>query len=211
MRGKGTVTGVVGFANGITPAYAGKRLPLPDIAAQTQDHPRVCGEKQTPRSTGSVKRGSPPRMRGKVDDIETGDLIHGITPAYAGKRLRIYWRHRGLWDHPRVCGEKALSRTFPQNLQGSPPRMRGKVRVPRCTASRIRITPAYAGKSPSIRWRQPCAGDHPRVCGEKPESAFCRSRFRGSPPRMRGKALYVDGQRLCQGITPAYAGKSMYI
>ena len=45
MRGKGHLTLAVSHMHRINPAYAGKRLPLPDIAAQTQDHPRVCGEK----------------------------------------------------------------------------------------------------------------------------------------------------------------------
>ena len=49
----------------VTPAYAGKRLPLPDIAAQTQDHPYVCGEKGGQFIDWLTNLGSPPRMRGK--------------------------------------------------------------------------------------------------------------------------------------------------
>lgn len=45
MRGKVIELFALVVHHGITPAYAGKRLPLPDIAAQTQDHPRICGEK----------------------------------------------------------------------------------------------------------------------------------------------------------------------
>ena len=44
-RGKADVLFTHFLAWRITPAWAGKRLPLPDIAAQTPDHPRVGGEK----------------------------------------------------------------------------------------------------------------------------------------------------------------------
>ena len=72
----------------------------------------------------------------------------------------------------------------------------------------MRITPAYAGKSPPAKRRNPAIWDHPRVCGEKPVTTRFASSFWGSPPRVRGKVTeildYLDGLR----ITPAYAGKS---
>ena len=30
-----------------------------------------------------------------------------VSPAYAGKRLHTHPHNEGVWDHPRVCGEKA--------------------------------------------------------------------------------------------------------
>ena len=88
MRGK-----VISLFSGlyslrITPAYAGKRYANGGASTPGGDHPRVCGEKYGQQSESQSQGGSPPRMRGKVDDIETGDLINGITPAYAGKSLR---------------------------------------------------------------------------------------------------------------------------
>ena len=53
-------------------------------------------------------------------------IIHGITPAYAGKREGPKNAQSKVGDHPRVCGEKffvVLVRLFGP---GSPPRMRGK-------------------------------------------------------------------------------------
>ena len=50
------------------------------------------------------------------------------------------------------------------------------------------VSPAYAGKSHSYL-----------------NSTFLNL---GSPPRMRGKALKPAHELLCDGITPAYAGKS---
>ena len=72
----------------------------------------------------------------------------GITPAYAGKRQRRATACTWLRDHPRVCGEKdAICKSCPAR-QGSPSRMRGKGIQPRNERVAMRITPAYAGKSP---------------------------------------------------------------
>ena len=54
-----------------------------------------------------------------------------------------------------------------------------------------RITPAYAGKR--LAQKQPfgTSEDHPRVCGEKRASVLKRLKSPGSPPRMRGKELWI--------------------
>ena len=87
MRGKGVVHVFVPEKFGITPAYAGKR----------------CGEcRQVIQPDGS-----PPRVRGKVLAALMPENRVGITPACAGKSLILVKRWCFLWDHPRVCGEKA--------------------------------------------------------------------------------------------------------
>ena len=50
--------------------------------------------------------------------------------------------------------------------------------------------------------------DHPRLCGEKLEKHGKKIINLGSPPPMRGKAFRWIHVVICQGITPAYAGKS---
>ena len=87
--------------------------------------------------------------------------------------------------------------------------MRGKVF--HCTYRCVSpgITPAYAGKSSKLLSFALLCRDHPRLCGEKcpnsPKSKFVT----GSPPPMRGKAFWGINAVICQGITPAYAGKSV--
>ena len=66
-------------------------------------------------------------MRGKAGQIQSQTPELGITPAYAGKSLRLCILSRLLQDHPRVCGEKKNVRLTKNSLAGSPPRMRGKV------------------------------------------------------------------------------------
>ena len=53
----------------------------------------------------------------------------------------------GVWDHPRVCGEKLRAVVFGNYSEG--------------------ITPAYAGKSKLLIIHSKQLRDHPRVCGEK--------------------------------------------
>ena len=72
----------------ITPAYAGKRLADKGFFVLLQDHPRVCGEKQILTYALIGSAGSPPRMRGKEDCAVVLIGVCGITPAYAGKRLK---------------------------------------------------------------------------------------------------------------------------
>ena len=86
--------------------------------------------------------------------------------------------------------------------------MRGKEEMLRRNYAFEGITPAYAGKSESgSRWFK-MKRDHPRLCGEKMPLESILTRFKGSPPPMRGKAC--DKRKFRSGIriTPAYAGKS---
>ena len=70
---------------------------------------------------------------------------------------------------------------------GSPPRVRGKVKV----QSTLRLE----------------RRDHPRVCGEKGRKMKQQFIGLGSPPRMRGKGDRGKPAYRQSGITPAYAGK----
>ena len=75
-----------------------------------KDHPRVCGEKTY------------------TDAMLNNSLDH---PRVCGEKLRVLQRAISeSRDHPRVCGEKAPMIPLFSELQGSPPRMRGKVRFP---------------------------------------------------------------------------------
>ena len=126
MRGKADSAGCWASGCRITPAYAGKRYTTSRGVFQCKDHPRVCGEKPTSCPVGSGMPGSPPRMRGKDCFPDDVTLVHGITPAYAGKSGHVRQRDRPDQDHPRVCGEKAQNVLSFWPMRGSPPRMRGK-------------------------------------------------------------------------------------
>ncbi len=70
----------------------------------------------------------------------------GITPAYAGKRIKLRKRHSICGDHPRVCGEKIKDTKVAFMNPGSPPHVRGKGLEKLAHERRRGITPACAGK-----------------------------------------------------------------
>ena len=132
----------------------------------------------------------------------------GITPADAGKTVKIHDSERKPQDHPRGCGENPQPQPMTRWTKGSPPRMRGKP-PGKCKLFELRgITPADAGKTFSHTTLPHSGQDHPRGCGENVRAVTALSAHAGSPPRMRGKlsncSTYVEYER----ITPADAGKT---
>ena len=87
--------------------------------------------------------------------------------------------------------------------------MRGKVFRHTHTQDGFRITPAYAGKSYRHNRCTAEQTDHPRLCGEKKLHSALEAACLGSPPPMRGKVKRSFFYAKMQGITPAYAGKSL--
>ena len=183
------------------------------------------------RPRRSVGAGSPPRRRGK--DVHDADAVEhtGITPAWAGKR----WFYSPLpcsrRDHPRVGGEKKQCSLLEDNGVGSPPHGRGKVLTNGLVHGIDGITPARRGKVDVLFWglvdgritpaqagkmrRQPgCPRprqDHPRVGGEKLGLLGGAGALVGSPPRGRGKEPRRPSSQDRHGITPAWAGKRLYV
>ena len=86
-------------------------------------------------------------MQGKEEEGELSARKDRITPAYAGKSLGQRGKVLCMGDHPRVCGEKALTFFQPSSVMGSPPRVRGKGVVHVRAQIGEGITPACAGKS----------------------------------------------------------------
>ena len=114
------------------------------------DHPRGCGDKLFFLHIGKSEKGSPPRMRGQGSWWRLWSCRHGITPADAGTRFPALRSRGTLWDHPRGCGDKYVSKYYDLLAMGSPPRMRGQVISMTYRYRRARITPADAGTSSSV-------------------------------------------------------------
>ena len=148
-RGRGKVLLLIAGnpQKGITPAWAGKSCtPLYGISG-VRDHPRVGGEKRRKFSYLWKQSGSPPRGRGKVDALNVPTAGTGITPAWAGKSMKLENLIDALEDHPRVGGEKGTAEPDREPCGGSPPRGRGKGIYHSFLSPSTRITPAWAGKS----------------------------------------------------------------
>ena len=131
-----------------------------------------------------------------------------ITPAGAGKTSAFFSVCLSAGDHPRRCGENRVNLLRYALLNGSPPRMRGKLKFCLCSRTITRITPADAGKTHAPRPISATPQDHPRGCGENGGNRRQASAYRGSPPRMRGKRRHSRRFAVITRITPADAGKT---
>ena len=137
-------------------------------------------------------------VEGKVDRI---------TPAHAGRRIR---NADPIWDyedHPRACGEKLGGGPLLPPPLGSPPRMRGEVKLLAERFCNPGITPAHAGRRTVPTRKAETNGDHPRACGEKLKYFLGPLVLLGSPPRMRGEVVLLRDLVLLLRITPAHAGR----
>ena len=85
--------------------------------------------------------------------------------------------------------------------------MRGKECSTYYFACFVGITPACAGKRFFSGLVSRVPWDHPRMCGEKLAFFVFCPYVLGSPPHVRGKALFIKNHFPFVGITPACAGK----
>ena len=161
-QGKVVCNHFAGIGDGITPAWAGKRLTRPAMTGTPKDHPRVGGKRgrccpdrlrcwDHPRIGGEKSNrcwlrcsalGSPPHGQGKVVCNHFAGIGDGITPARAGKRNLHISQSIQPGDHPRVGGEKRKMPTGKPLPRGSPPRRRGKAHSPQVCQPFAGITPA---------------------------------------------------------------------
>ena len=195
-------------SGGITPARAGKSMCQPFHVHSSWDHPRACGEEFMSEQDCEQLMGSPPRVRGRVCEAGAPARTPGITPARAGKRITAFADARGERDHPRACGEEGTHVHTTSDHTGSPPRVRGRACVNRSMFIPPGITPARAGKRHTASKHIGRCGDHPRACGEECPAVHHITSGRGSPPRVRGRALNHSRTFFPARITPARAGKS---
>ena len=126
MRGKLFRHRVYRPFEGITPAHAGKTCCSSSSQTPLQDHPRACGENVWTQLLLVWNRGSPPRMRGKLQSTSGTFRVLRITPAHAGKTVILYFGAIQRQDHPRRCGENRRAGLNRSQPRGSPPQVRGK-------------------------------------------------------------------------------------
>ena len=143
-HGRGKAASFIGgtWERRITPAWAGKN-PWRSVSYRCcGDHPRMGGEKGEYDTDSDNDTGSPPHGRGKGVVNGRAGLLVGITPAWAGKRRKIFYRKYVYRDHPRVGGEKPAQQGVEPPCMGSPPHGRGKARGLLFSSHCARITPA---------------------------------------------------------------------
>ena len=147
MRGRQPATIVFILLSGNTPAYAGKTLNPKALGLMSEKHPRVCGEDAIKMAAPMSFGETPPRMRGRLQELHLVLWHVGNTPAYAGKTRDNRRQSYPAWKHPRVCGEDLKEERHDVLAEETPPRMRGRPRRRVATCPELRNTPAYAGKT----------------------------------------------------------------
>ena len=172
-------------------------------------------------------QGSSPLARGLHRLRRYAARHHRIIPARAGftsGSMEAFGRGK---DHPRSRGVYRTRSTASERLGGSSPLARGLLPVGRGPHPGLRIIPARAGFTASMRSPKRTAGDHPRsrgvylgdhVPGRHPEgsSPLARGLPRpggpvcpgspGSSPLARGLPGPCEGLVVAGGIIPARAG-----
>ena len=172
-RGRQLARSVRAGSKRITPACAGKTVPVKFNVTGIQDHPRMRGEDCCGKGCDVKVCGSPPHARGRHAGDDGAVLEYGITPACAGKTPVVAQSGRSAQDHPRMRGEDVAE----------------IVAGPR----ENRITPACAGKTPESHLPECDHEDHPRMRGEdEPNYSGIRCAA-GSPPHARGRQLDSPG------------------
>ena len=166
------------------------------------------GENGVNRSVDASMIGTSPRARGKHAMIFNQQISIRNIPACAGKTwLPRNTRMRPM-EHPRVRGENRAQRRQECRVEGTSPRVRGKLRSSENSTVANRNIPACAGKT--FRGKQPPAPEkeHPRVRGENATTfKSCKYSF-GTSPRARGKPLFVLSVVFVLRNIPACAGKT---
>jgi len=147
MRGTPISSGRYLASTRITPAHAGNTNSYFRTSGGNKDHPRTCGEHETPQKQISLTAGSPPHMRGTPISAIIPCSVSRITPAHAGNTGVAIADFRVSWDHPRTCGEHYSRACHRQRSLGSPPHMRGTLISAYPPAYGLRITPAHAGNT----------------------------------------------------------------
>ena len=166
MRGKLSLMRAVISKPGLIPAHAGKTHNLCCARIVGRAHPRACGENSRSPLRADDSAGSSPRMRGKLKVCSRAFSWPGLIPAHAGKTFLPTTHFRGQGAHPRACGENFAGSITDVSLEGSSPRMRGKLCARRRSYALHRLIPAHAGKTRGDRSREDTGSAHPRACGE---------------------------------------------
>ena len=92
--------------------------------------------------------------------------------------------------------------------QETPPLTRGRQLLNLESLTKVRNTPAYAGKTPEEVQSDGFSGKHPRLRGEDAPFAWPATSRPETPPLTRGRHEHGFNLRPLRGNTPAYAGKT---
>ncbi len=147
-------------------------------------------------------------MWGRVESDPHSKTRGRDTPTCVGKShlfLFINILHGG---HPHVCGEENIRWIYRIIIEGTPPRVWGRVFVKQSGGGVRRDTPTCVGKSSLISRGARAVRGHPHVCGEESPDRCPANPARGTPPRVWGRVYSLLLSSTTRGDTPTCVGKS---
>ncbi|MGX1487745.1 hypothetical protein RKD41_000004 [Streptomyces tendae] len=130
---------------GTIPASAGSRTGPCLTSSSPGDHPRGCGEQESPERRFMLRAGPSPRVRGAGLAGPRLQLASGTIPAGAGSSRGRGSSSRSRRDHPRGCGEQGSRARGYNSPLGPSPRVRGAAGGAAAHHARAGTIPAGAG------------------------------------------------------------------
>ena len=198
-----------------SPARAGNTRHAAQLqtSATCTVQPRACGEHIGSSMSCRRERTSvQPRACGEHSSLVPLGR-HGarrFSPARAGntRRTSALLPGPGSSVQPRACGEHELNRHNSPNVNGSAPRVRGTLVMPRLSRLRLRFSPARAGNTPAMHRAGASSTVQPRACGEHNAPYAIYVHEDGSAPRVRGTRGLVGRRGRGDRFSPARAGNT---
>ena len=160
------------------------------------------------RGASRAAASSSPRVRGKLRVVSAPGDHCGLIPARAGKTSAECGWPCGRGAHPRACGENQGTSYKEKSMDGSSPRVRGKLLGHLYVTAEGGLIPARAGKTVVLSRACLRGWAHPRACGENPPGPSPTVAAPGSSPRVRGKPTVTTGTVVWGRLIPARAGKT---
>ncbi len=165
----------------------GTALARLDLPIRRADHPHGRGDGRAPCGRESLTAGSPPRAWGRPYGRQLTRRLTRITPTGVGT-AGWWWRAgRSGTDHPHGRGDGGETDRLNDHRHGSPPRAWGRPRVPKCAATRLRITPTGVGTAHGAGTPNRSRPDHPHGRGDGSNHPTSTRVMAGSPPRAWGR------------------------
>ena len=136
--------------------------------------------------------------------------VTGSPPHGRGTPGRSCWTTPPERAHPRMGGEHCAGQAVGDYAPGSPPHGRGTHGPRGGHPGRDRLTPAWAGNTRGRSGGCGTRGAHPRMGGEHSRAATDIMASQGSPPHGRGTPAGSGRRRQDRGLTPAWAGNTVF-
>ena len=153
--------------------------------------------------------GSPPRVWGKQSAPRRTWRTPRFTPTCVGKTVDYFLRCRLVTVHPHVCGENAGFIGRHLCHYGSPPRVWGKLQIPRTHPQPRLVHPHVCGENEYVLHQRECVGGFTPTCVGKTRRWPVRwAALAGSPPRVWGKRTTTVALTMTSWFTPTCVGKT---